>query len=229
MFKKIEAAIKKEQADYKRRALDYIRNGGEYDKDAGLRRYLTATMWSKYTAGDISRTEAIKKATARAGKKYDKDTAGELATLARIANAGRLKSVSICVEWKKSRVWGYNPTATALIEWVTPEGFTRWGRYYGHASGCGYDKRSAAVADALNQCDAVLNIMYSYANKHYNKDIRTGGRAICYGLGYSSRPYFEGGVGVSCFRKAFELCGFEWVENTASEYTDFYYITRGRK
>lgn len=229
MFKKIEAAIKKEQAEYKRRELDYIRNGNEYDTDAGVRRYLTATMWNKYTAGDITRKEAIQKATARAGKEYDKDTADELAKLARIENAGRLVSVSICVEWKKSRVWGYNPTATALVEWITPEGYTHAGRYYGHASGCGYDKRSAAVADALNQADAVLKVMYNYANKHYTKDIRTGNSGICYGLGYSSRPYFEGGVGVSCFKKAFELCGYKWVENTASEYTDFYYISKGGK
>lgn len=229
MFKKIEAAIKKEQADYKRRALDYIRNGNEYDTDAGLRRYLTATMWNKYTAGAITRKEAITKATARAVAKYDKELNKDLARLASYEHAGRLESVSITVEWKKSRVWGYNPTATAAIVWIDEAGNHRSGVYYGHASGCGYDKRSAAVADALNQCDAVRGMLCRYANKHYNKDIRTGGRAICYGCGYTSIPYFEGGVGVSCFRKAFELCGYTWNGNERAQYADFYYIAKSNK
>lgn len=229
MFKKIEAAIKREVKDYLNNSIKVIRNGNEYDNDAGIRRYLTATMWNNYTAGDITRKEAIKKATARATAKYNKDLAKDLARLEAYEHAGRLESVNITVEWKKSRVWGYNPTATAAIVWIDASGNHRSGVYYGHASGCGYDKRSAAVADALNQADAVRGMLCAYANKHYTKDIRTGGRAICYGCGYSSIPYFESGVGVSCFREAFELCGFTWIENTRAEYTDFYYIVKGEK
>ena len=229
MFKKIEAAIKREVRDYMNNALKVIKNGNEYDKDAGLKRYLTATMWNKYTAGDITRTEAIKKASTRAASKYDKMINKDLTRLEAYEHAGRLETISICVEWKKSRVWGYNPTATASITWINAEGGRNHATYYGHASGCGYDKRSAAVADALNQADAVRGMLCAYANKHYTKDICTGGRAICYGCGYSSIPYFEGGVGVSCFREAFELCGFTWIENTRAEYTDFYYITKGGK
>lgn len=229
MFKKIEAAIKREIKDYLNNSVKVIKNGNEYDKDAGIRRYLTAYMWDRYTAGKITRKEAIEKATARAVAKYEKDLEKDLARLEAYEHAGRLESVNISVEWKKSRVWGYNPAARVAVIWIDNDGNHRSGVYYGSASGCGYDKRSAAVGEALNQCEAVRGMLCRYANKRYNKDIRTGGRAICYGCGYSSIPYFEGGVGVSCFREAFELCGYEWIENTAGELSDFYYISKRGK
>lgn len=44
MFKKIEAAIKREIKDYLNNSIQVIKNGNEYDTNAGIRRYLTATM-----------------------------------------------------------------------------------------------------------------------------------------------------------------------------------------
>ena len=58
-----------------------------------------------------------------------------------VSQAEPLQYVEARVEWKKSRTWGYNPSAEA---WTT-------GSYYntGKASGCGYDKESAAIGEAL--------------------------------------------------------------------------------
>lgn len=58
-----------------------------------------------------------------------------------VSQAEPLQYVEARVEWKKSRTWGYNPHVDA---WTT-------GGYYntGKASGCGYDKESAAIEHAL--------------------------------------------------------------------------------
>ena len=58
-----------------------------------------------------------------------------------VSQAEPLQYVEARVEWKKSRTWGYNPHVDA---WTT-------GSHYdtGKASGCGYDKESAAIGEAL--------------------------------------------------------------------------------
>ena len=65
----------------------------------------------------------------------------ELEKLDLITQAESLQYIEIRVDWNKSRTWGYNPSVEA---WTT-------GSYYetGKASGCGYDKESAAIGEAL--------------------------------------------------------------------------------
>lgn len=46
------------------------------------------------------------------------------------------------IVWKKNRTWGLNPHATVTLDGVTTTG---------RASGCGYDKASAAVVAALSK------------------------------------------------------------------------------
>lgn len=58
-----------------------------------------------------------------------------------VSQAKPLQYVEARVEWHKSRTWGYNPRVEA---WTSDS-------YYntGKASGCGYDKESAAIGNAL--------------------------------------------------------------------------------
>ena len=58
-----------------------------------------------------------------------------------VSQAEPLLYVDASVEWHKSRTWGHNPSVEA---WTS-------GSYYntGKASGCGYDKESAAIEHAL--------------------------------------------------------------------------------
>lgn len=85
--------------------------------------------------------EPTEKDRAKEIKRIEKKLDSCLQKLDAISQAEDLKSISIRVEWKKSRTWGYNPTAEA---WVT-------GGYYGigKASGCGYCKESASIGEAL--------------------------------------------------------------------------------
>ena len=56
-------------------------------------------------------------------------------------------TISIAIEYKRNRTWGWNPTATvtASLDGVRTDTTT------GTASGCGYDKLSAAVCRAFRE------------------------------------------------------------------------------
>ena len=74
-------------------------------------------------------------------KRIENKRQKELEKLDLITQAESLQYIEIRVEWNKSRTWGYNPSVEA---WTS-------GSYYetGKASGCGYDKESAAIGEAL--------------------------------------------------------------------------------
>lgn len=63
--------------------------------------------------------------------------------------AGKLIEINIRVEWSNSRMYGANPHACAWLCYEDPKYGSNTGIGTGSASGCGYDKRSAAVDEAL--------------------------------------------------------------------------------
>lgn len=147
----------------------------------------------------------IKKHTRRAKKA----TAERLQKLAEVEAAELPQVINISVEWHRSAVWGYNPTAEVSAERR---------RTYGKASGCGYDKESAAVAEALNANPEALKIIYKYVDE---------GGALPYGARvWAGLPYFEGGVGVNCFRSIFEACGYEWRQVGSGKLFNCYTVER---
>lgn len=234
-FKELERRLQEAAEDEKKEYAFFIENGyfpkwGEEhrtDSDNGLKRESTPAKWELYTAGKITREKAVEIATKRAFKRIDKDTAAKLAKLERIATAPDLDFVSISVDWVRSQTWGYNPRVEAQ---------TNTGFYTGAAGGCGYDKESAAVGEALNKCDSVLKALYTLkenalqaGGSDYSKTACTGvdNRNICgYGSGYSILPYFEGGVGVSCFWAILEKCGFKTTAHHG-KHSNFYSVVKG--
>ena len=129
-----------------------------------------------------------------------------------IAAAPDVKDIVITVSWVKNQTWGLNPHAEI---WAA-------GRFTtGRASGCGYDQLSAAIANALNQNYSILKLLYLKYNKILAKnkiiDLR---EAIGYGCGYNQKPYFDGGVGYSCFKNIFDELGARvntWHETKTSD------------
>lgn len=67
-------------------------------------------------------------------------------------------------------------------------------------------KKSAAIASALNQSNAVLKLLYTAKNKKADASNRD---LIGYGAGYGILPAFDGGVGFDCHRRIFEKFGFK--------------------
>ena len=242
MFEKIKKELAKEHAQALKNARFYIENGyfstwaAEHQNDAerGLREHSTVTKWDAYKAGTLDRAKAVEIAYKRAARDLEKSYARKLAKVERAENAVLPVTVSISVEWKRSSVWGYNPTAT-----VTIYDGSAWEQYTGSASGCGYDKLTAAVGSALNQSAAILNMLYTAKEKAYKRSKaadRAAWRAhgpesnrdaIHYGAGYGILPYFEGGTGWSSFVGVFAACGYKITENRASKYSDYFYIEKG--
>lgn len=234
-FAMIEKRITEEAEKNTADTVFYIENGyfptwaeeHRTDPDRGLKANSTETRWNQYQAGTISREKAVELATKRATKQIEKKTAAKLAQLDRVANAPDLTFISVSVDWVRSSTWGYNPHVEIR---------TNTGTYCGTASGCGYDKESAAIAEAFNKCDSILKALYQLKENGLragktdaSKTACTGvdNRNICgYGSGYSVLPYFEGGVGASCFWSILKDCGYK-TSGHHGKHSDFYSVEKG--
>ena len=126
------------------------------DPDRGLKEWSTPKKWEAYQAGTLPREKAVEIAQKRAAADVEKWREQQLSKLRTAAAAPALSFLSVSVEWKRSSTWGYNPTATAR---------TDDGTFSGYASGCGYDKESAAVGEALNKSPAVMRVLYQAAEQ----------------------------------------------------------------
>lgn len=193
----------------------YMNNGAEYIRtnDSTLQRESTATRWNQYKNGVITREKCAEYAIARQRKSYTKSRDNSIAHAERISNAPEIKELTISINWTRSSTWGYNPHATITVYCTNGAYFTA----HGKASGCGYDKRSAAVAEAMNQIDACLKIIYNQ---------RENGVSL-YGSGrHNAYPYFEGGVGIDCYHTIMKEAGFEKVSDHGTKTTDFYHYVK---
>ncbi|RDY21428.1 hypothetical protein [Criibacterium bergeronii] len=186
------------------------------ESDNGLRRHSTATRWEQYQNGNISREKAEELAIKRAMKQHDKQLNEALKLLQSVENAEELNYINISIDWVSSRTWGNNPHVEAFID----------GKMFtGSASGCGYDKESAAVAQALNKSYRVLKVLYTLKENGLQEGKNTNGDILGYGSGYGVFPAFEGGVGVNCFWQILEKVGYK-VESHHGKRSDFYNITK---
>lgn len=234
MFEKIRTEVREDAEQGFENVKFYICNGyrltwansNRNNPDRGLREHSTPRRWEQYQAGEITREKAVAYATSRILKKIEKNTADKFAWLDRVSAAPDLSYITISVDWVRSRTWGYNPHVEVR---------TNTGVFTGTASGCGYDKESAAIAEALNKCDSVLKALYTLkeaglragiSDKSEDAPYLKANYKICgYGSGHTPIPYFEGGVGVSSFWEIFKKCGFS-VSCHHSKHSDFYNIEK---
>lgn len=186
------------------------------DPDRGLKYNLTATRWQHYLKSEITRVKAVELAIKRYDRQKEKEMKKMLFWLDDVANAPDLTFMNVNVKFVRSATWGYNPHATVS---------TNFGTFYGKASGCGYDKESAAVAQALNQNASVMKVLYSLKEKALEKGISDNRTALGCGS-YGVVPYFEGGVGVGCFWKILKQAGFE-IHETYGKHERIYNIYKG--
>jgi hypothetical protein len=138
-------------------------------------------------------------------------------------NQKPVKSITISIEWKKSRTWGANPHAEAAVYFH--DGTTE--RRDGYTcSGCGYDKESTVIAEIFNE-------FMKYKLWNLSAEAIKGGQGSMdsgpapYGINnYSpSSRSFGGGIGTSCYYRIAEYLGGKF-ENVASGKTfDVYKYT----
>ena len=161
------------------------------------------------TVPETARAKMMKRYT----NENEKNRARYLERLDRAEAAEPLSSAAIVVDWTRSRTWGWNPTATVTVN----------NDYYRQtkdsASGCGYDKESAAICGAFNANPSIMRALYEHAER--------GGK-FPYSVNiYAGIPYFDGGCGVSCNYSVFEAIGYKFADVAHSRHgADVYSITR---
>ncbi len=216
--------------------LYYIENGfcvswtEEYKihSDEGIKNYSTDLRWKQYNDKIIDRETAVKLASKRAIKDIEKSYNKDIEKIKAAENAVEVSEIYINVKWVKNSYWGYNPNVT--VDVITVDG--KLNTFYGSASGCGYDKETAAVGEALNQSASVLKMLYNKAdesipdNFNNNKTSLNYRSSIGYGSGYDYLPYFEGGVGISCFQNIFKTCGYNFECTSYTKHYTSYKVSK---
>lgn len=158
-----------------------------------------------------TKEERIAFISERYKKELDKRLAEEVSRLKSIMEADELISMTITIEWKRSRMWGYNPKATGRAK-IQGKEYVKYDVYEsGSIGGCGYDKKSTAVAEILNQCTPLIKLLCIEKDKSSDKKNQ---EVFGYGAGYGILPRFEGGVGVECYPDILKKIGYKF-ENTA--------------
>lgn len=180
-----------------------------------LREHLTNKTAERLQAmqdGERVPVEIIEKMRAKRAREVEKEMRGYMERVHEVEEVEAPAAASVVVEWHKSQTWGMNPRARVAAERVAT---------YGSASGCGYDKQSAAIASAFNQNPEILKILYDHAE---------AGEAFPYGVHvWAGLPSFDGGCGVSCFYSIFEACGYTFRQVASGKMFDVYEITRAGK
>lgn len=122
-----------------------------------------------------------------------------------IYSASSFKALKLNIEWKKSATWGSNPHATLQV-WSE----TGYSCFTATASGCGYCKESAVMAQLFNQS----SVLRKLACEAYDNGVET------YGL---REGFFSGGgVGVSSLQNAFKVLGLNLDKVASGKTFDAY-------
>ena len=130
------------------------------------------------------------------------------------AKQPEVESLTITIEWKKSRMWGMNPHATARV--LFADGKVGIGT--AKASGCGYCKRSTVIADIFNQF-----LKYKLHEPRFMKKLPRP-----YGISTPNdgqrifAPYYMGGIGEGCYLRISEYIGGAWESIAHTNSVDVY-------
>lgn len=213
-LKNLKNLVKKENEYKIKKAIEE----GEDLNENVLKFYLTDGKWNKYKNNELTPEQTQAELKKRIEKYYNKILKEELEKIEEVEKAESINNITVAVEWTRNRTWGWNPTANAFTFYV--------GTTTGTASGCGYDKQSAAIAEAFNKNNCILKILYELKEKALRENGNNSSHEACgYGSGYGALPYFEGGVGVSCFEKILNKAGFSCMQ-VHGKISDSYNFTK---
>lgn len=174
-----------------------------------IRRFSTAYTYGKYKAGEITHEKAYKKAYDKMVKTMYEERDKKLEKLERIEQAEDIEQIRISVEWKKSYTWESNPHVELSAYSVNTCDTAN-----STASGCGYDKESQAIAEALNSIYGIRKLLIEKLDYINEKEP--------YGINqYGIIPAFSGGVGTKCFTSFFKDIGWKVTEMHGKTYDSY--------
>ena len=139
-----------------------------------------------------------------------------------ICQQPEVESLTITIEWKKSRTWGMNPHASARVCYKNG----KVGLGTARASGCGYCKRSTVIADIFNQF-----LRYKLFDRQVLKRFAD---KKPYGINLPPDnakwlPSYEGGIGEGCYIKISEAIGGSWECVAYTDRVNVYRYTENAK
>lgn len=157
---------------------------------------------------------AEQKQANKVARQEAKTKAKELARIESERNQKPVKTITISIEWKKSRMWGYNPTCEAKIEFKDGS-FERSETFT--ASGCGYDKESTVIASVFNAYlkYKLWNLGITVPDKGGNGSLSNNNTPYGIHCYTDNRPHFGGGIGTNCYYDIAKFIGgvFEHTAN----------------
>ena len=219
-MEKLRKLIEREN---KKQLKETLKNIKTIDKEYILNHWyykekLTNTQIKKYNADELTTKQIKEILKNKIVKEYQTRFNKDIKKLETIAQASDdITSINISINWIRSSMWGYNPRATI----TTNKGTITEGK----ASGCGYDKESTSIANALNKNNDILKLLYVAKNKKMTLKNNNNHNLLGYGSGYGVFPYFEGGVGASSLMNIFRKLKYN-VSEYHTKTSDFYTITK---
>jgi hypothetical protein len=171
------------------------------------------TKSQKYIKGDLETKKQF--LIVRINKDLEKDIIKKTNEINLVYSANDLVSVKIQIEWKKSKMWGSNPTCNIVVK-DDKDGYFNYTS--GSIGGCGYDKESTSVAEALNASPTIRKL---FCEKGENVSSYGFRHQINYSL-----PYLEGGVGCNCYSRVFEEMGYKFESIAHGKNFDVYNISK---
>lgn len=213
-MKELRKAVEKEIDDYINKNIDAINKNDEI-----LKHWSTDKKWDLFQKGEITREKAIEIATKRIERKYHKYLDEKIEKINEVQSTEEAKEICIYISYVKNRSYG---NYSVFAEVVCGSRV-----YKGNASGGGYDKESAAMADALNECNSILKALYNAKNEALKENCDVSScESLGYGSGYGAVPYFESGVGDDCLMRIFKKIGYH-VHVNYNRNGNTYIISKG--
>ena len=203
-----------------KKSIDGLKKYAQYNIDEILKltndnsyHFNIDTKNQKYIKGDLETKKQF--LIARINKELEKNIIKKIDEINLVYSANDLVSVKIQIEWKKSKMWGYNPTCNIVV-------IDDKDRYFNYTSGsiggCGYDKKSTSVAEALNASPTLRKLF-----------CEKGENVTSYGFTHQnnySLPYLEGGVGCECYSRVFAEMGYKFESIAHGDIFDVYNISK---
>lgn len=200
--------------------LECVKKHPKYGTSAAFKEYLTLKERRAALAGNMNEGEFKKAWFAGIERKKAANIENAAKVFTEICDAPDVEEIRLSTEWKKNATWGHNPTTTARI-WAN----SKENKYFegvGTASGCGYDKYSAAVARALNDSKSIQKALLVCAVMDEKESKKKGENCKTYGYHLNAWGiHLEGGVGITCFYSIFRRVGLKVTAENETKTTNF--------
>ena len=214
--KQAKREIAKRQKDIlKRLKTDYKSTKEAIKQNWFYRQVLSTKEFKKIdTMTETQVTNILKEAIK---KSYQKDLQNALKKIAVIKSYDfKQCKWGVCtIDWVKNRTWGNCPRG----EYRNGHDY----KEYRSVTGCGYDKLSTLTAEMFNDDLFLLSYIAHYIETHAVNDDNIREK-LGYGIHLSNgKPYFDGGVGVSCHIAILKKLGFKVTHNETrkSDYIEY--------